>query len=173
MKRNNDTENEFLSMLEQNISIIVKISNVYTNTTQDRKELISDIIFELWKSYPKFKGNSKISTWLYRVSLNIALKGKRKRDNNKILFVDELFTIDTNSLIETSEEDIFKINQLYNCIEQLDPVNKAIILLSLDEKSNSEIAEIIGITRTNVSTRLTRIREQLKQCMIKNQDYGN
>lgn len=173
MKENNDTENEFLSMLEQNIGIIIKISNVYTYTTQDRKELISDIIFELWKSYPKFKGNSKVSTWLYRVALNIALKSKRKRDNNKILLVDELLTFDANGFFDTLEEDRSEINQLYKCIEQLDPINKAIILLYLDEKSNNEIAIIIGISRTNVSTRLSRIREQLKQCMIKNDDYGN
>jgi len=160
-------------MLEQNISIIIKISNVYTNTDQDRKELISDIIFELWKSFSKFKGNSKVSTWLYRVALNVALKSKRKRDSNKILFVEELFTFDANSFIDMPEEDISEINQLYRCTEQLDPMNKAIILLYLDEKSNDEIATIIGISRTNVSTRLTRIREQLKQCMIKNNDYGN
>lgn len=173
MKRNNDIENEFLSMLEQNVCIIIKISNIYANTSQDRKELTSDIIFELWKSYPRFKGNSQASTWVYRVALNIALKSKRKRDNNKILFFDELFTISSNSSIYSNEEDIAETKQLYKCIEQLDPMNKAIVLLYLDEKSNSEIGTIMGISRTNVSTRLTRIREHLKQCIIKNEDYGN
>ncbi len=76
-------ETDFLSALESNISILIKIARVYAYTTQDRKDLVNDIILELWKSYPKFKGDSKISTWIYRVSLNVALNVKRKRDNRK------------------------------------------------------------------------------------------
>lgn len=166
------TEKEFLSVLEQYISIIVKIVNVYAHNSQDRKELMSDIVFELWKSYPKFKGKSQISTWLYRVALNVALKTKRKRDNNKLLFVEELLTFDRNAWIDTSDDQP-TINLLYKCIEELSPINKAIILLYLDDKSNEEIAKITGFSRTNVSTRLSRIREQLKTCMLKNEDYGN
>ncbi|MDR2914616.1 MAG: sigma-70 family RNA polymerase sigma factor [Tannerella sp.] len=159
-------EREFLSVLEQNISTVIKIVNVYAQNTPDRKDLMSDIVFELWKSYPKFRGGAKISTWLYRVALNIALKTKRKRDNNKLLFVEELITIDDSTFIDTSN-DRSNINLLYGCIEELNPVNKTIILLYLDDKSNEEIAEITGLSRTNVSTRLSRIREQLKVCMIK------
>ncbi len=166
------TEKEFLSMLEQYISILVKIVNVYAHNNQDRKDLMSDIVFELWKSYPKFKGDSQISTWLYRVALNIALKTKRKRDNNKLLFVEELLTFGNNAFTDTSD-DKPTIHALYTCIDTLNPINKAIILLYLDDKSNEEIAEITGLSRTNVSTRLSRIREQLKVCMIKNEDYGN
>ena len=166
------TEKEFLSMLEQYISIIVKIVNVYTYNSQDKKDLMSDIIFELWKSYPKFRGNAKISTWLYRVALNIALKTKRKRDNQKLIFVEELLIFDGNAFDDTSDNRS-TINLLYKCIEELSPINKAIILLYLDDKSNEEIAEITGFSRTNLSTRLNRIREQLKLCMIKNEDYEN
>ena len=166
------TEKEFLSMLEQSISIIVKIVNVYVHNSEDRKDLMSDIVFELWKSYPQFKGDAKISTWLYRVALNIALKTKRKRDNNKLLFVEELLTFDSGALMDTSN-DRSDINLLYQCIEELNPINKAIVLLYLDDKSNEEISEITGLSRTNVSTRLNRIREQLKVCMIKNENYGN
>jgi len=172
MKRKEEIETDFLSMLEQNIGIIVKISNVYTHSTQDRKDLISDIIFELWKSYPKFRGASAISTWLYRVSLNTALKSKRKKDNDKILFVSQLITFDATVSFDIPEDNRFLINQLYGCIEQLSPINKAIILLYLDEKTNDEISFIMGISKSNVSTRLNRIREQLKQCMLKNQEYG-
>ncbi|MDR3140980.1 MAG: sigma-70 family RNA polymerase sigma factor [Tannerellaceae bacterium] len=165
-------ETAFLSLLEQYISIIVKIVNAYTYNAQDKKDLMSDIVFELWKSYPKFRGEAKVSTWLYRVALNIALKTKRKRDNNKLLFVDELIAFDTDAFIDSSDERS-GINLLYKCIEELNPINKAIILLYLDDKSNEKIAEITGLSRTNVSTRLNRIREQLKVCMIKNEDYGN
>lgn len=105
-------EKEFLSILEQHISIIVKIVNVYTHNAQDKKDLMSDIVFELWKSYPKFKGNAKVSTWLYRVALNIALKTKRKRDNNKILFVEELINFDISTFTETLDNKS-TINILY------------------------------------------------------------
>lgn len=174
MRKNGDMENEYLSMLEQNIGILIKISRVYAATAQDRKELISDMIYELWRSYPKFRGESKISTWVYRVALNVALKGKRKRDNGKILLAGELLTFDTPSRLDSAEDDTSEtIGQLYRCIERLDPMNKAVILLYLDEKSTDEIAEITGISKTNVSTRLTRIRQRLKQCMVKNDGYGN
>ncbi len=164
-------EKEFLLMLEQYIGIIIKITNVYTYSTQDRKDLMSDIVFELWKSYPKFKGDAKVSTWLYRVALNVALKTKRKRDNNKLLFVEELITFD-NAFVDTMN-DRSTINLLYECIERLNSINKAIILLYLDDRSNKEMAEITGFSQTNVSTRLSRIRKELKICMIKNESYGN
>ena len=166
------TEIEFLSLLERNISIIVKIINIYVYNTQDRKDLMSDIVYELWKSYPKFRGESLVSTWFYRVALNIALKRKRKRDNNKLLFIEDLLTFDCKTIMDTSN-DGSDINLLYQCIEELNPINKAIILLHLEDKSNEEISEITGMSRTNISTRLNRIREQLKKCMIKNEYYGN
>ena len=168
-----EIEKEFLSILEQNIGIIIKITNVYTHNEQDREDLMSDIIFELWKSFPGFKGDSKVSTWLYRVALNVSLKTKRKRDNNKLIFVDNILTYDRSVFINTSDDKASDISKLYKCIEDLNPLNKAIILLYLDEKSNEEIALITGLSRTNVSTRLNRIREQLKTCMIKTNYYGN
>lgn len=169
MKEN--SEKEFLSVLEQHLNMVVKIVNVYAYNNEDRKELMSDIVFELWKSYPKFRGESKVSTWLYRISLNVALKTKRKRDNNKLLFVEELLTFNNTAFADTSDNQPV-IDLLYRCIERLSPVNKAIILLYLDDKSNDEIAEVMGMTKTNVSTRLSRIREELRVCMIKNKEYG-
>lgn len=164
-------EKEFLSILEQYLSMIIKIVNVYAYNNEDRQDLMSDIIFELWKSYPRFQRASKVSTWLYRVALNVALKTKRKRDNNKLLFVEELLTFDNEAFSDASGNQT-AITLLYKCIEQLNPINKAIVLLYLDDKSNEEIAEVMGISKTNVSTRLSRIREQLKVSMIKNEEYG-
>jgi RNA polymerase sigma factor, sigma-70 family len=166
------TEKEFQSLLERHISIIVKIVNVYAHNAQDRKDLMSDIVFELWKSYPKFRGDSQASTWMYRIALNIALKRKRKQDNNKLLFMEDLLTFDCRTIMDTPN-DVSGINLLYQCVEELNPINKAIILLYLENKSNEEISEITGLSRTNVSTRLNRIREQLKKSMIKNEYYGN
>lgn len=165
-------EKEFLSLLEEYIGIIVKIVNVYTPIGEDKKDLMGDIIFELWNSYPKFRKDSKVSTWLYRVALNTALKTKRKKDNNKLLFVEELIIFEKGSFDDNLDSKS-EIELMYKCIEKLTPINKAIILLYLEDKSNDEIAEITNFTRTNVSTRLNRIKEQLKKCVEKNNSYGN
>ena len=170
MKKN--TEKEFLSVLEQYIGILVKIVHIYAYNEQDKKDLMSDIVLELWKSYPRFRHEARLSTWLYRVALNIALKTKRNRDKRKLVFVEELITFEKNAFAEESS-DKSTISLLYRCIEKLNPINKAIILLYLDDKSNEEIAEITGFSRTNVSTRLSRIREELKTQMLKNEEYGN
>ena len=110
-------ETDFLSALESNISILIKIARVYAYTTQDRKDLVNDIILELWKSYPKFKGDSKISTWIYRVSLNVALNVKRKRDNSKVLFFDELKVLDGSDILDIPNDNSSEIGLLYQCIE--------------------------------------------------------
>lgn len=169
---NETTEKEFLLLLKQNIGIILKIVNIYSCNIEDRKDLMSDIVYELWKSYPKFRKESEVSTWLYRVALNTALKTKRKRDTNKLLFVEELILFDNTSLLNASR-DRKGVESLYSCIEKLTPINKAIILLYLEDKSHEEIMEITGFSRTNVSTRLNRIRGLLKICIEKNEDYGN
>ena len=166
-------EKEFQSLLERHINIIVKIIKVYACNAQDRKDLMSDIVFELWKSYPKFRGESQASTWLYRIALNISLKRKRKQDNKKLLFIEELLTFDCGTIMDDTPNEVSEINLLYQCVEELNPINKAIILLYLENKSNEEISEITSLSRTNVSTRLNRIREQLKKSMIKNEYYGN
>ena len=158
-------ETDFLSILESNISILIKIARVYAYTTRDRKDLTNDIILELWKSYPKFKGDSKISTWIYRVSLNVALNTKRKRDNNKVLFFDELKVLDGSDILDVPNDNSSEIGLLYQCIELLSEPNKAIILLYLDDKSYEEISQILGLSKTNISTRLNRIKEQLRKQM--------
>ena len=144
-------ETDFLSALESNISILIKIARVYAYTTQDRKDLVNDIILELWK--------------IYRVSLNVALNVKRKRDNSKVLFFDELKVLDGSDILDIPNDNSSEIGLLYQCIELLSEQNKAIILLYLDDKSYEEISQSLGISRTNVSTRLNRIKEQLRKQM--------
>ncbi len=157
--------------LKKYIGIIARIVNVYAHNAEDKKDLMGDIVFELWKSYPKFRGDAKVSTWLYRVALNTALKSKRKRDNNRLLFVEELIAFESGASADTSPSRK-AIKLLYKCIEKLTPVNRAIIILYLEDKSNEEIAEITGFSYTNITTRLNRIKGQLKVC-LKNEDYGN
>src|SRR4030042_474930 len=151
----------FLDILEKNIGIILKISRAYTNSVHDKEDLINDITLELWKSFGRFKGDSKISTWIYRIALNTSMNYKRKREKDRLFFLDDLKQIENQSwLIEQPDSSHSEI--LYQCIDELNQLNKAIILLYLDGNSHDEISEITGISKTNVGTRISRIKEQIK-----------
>ncbi|QGY47887.1 sigma-70 family RNA polymerase sigma factor [Maribellus comscasis] len=152
---------QFVSDFEKNIGIILKISRAYTNTTHDREDLINDIALELWKAYPKFNGDSKISTWFYRIALNVSLNYKRKKKPDIMLY-HEVNQINVSDWLN-KEEDNEQIDLLYECIDNLNEFNKAIIILYLDGNSHEEISMITGISKTNVGTRISRIKEQLKE----------
>ena len=153
---------QFLRVFEENTGIIIKISRAFAKTSHDREDLINDIAFELWKSFEKFKGGSKISTWIYRVALNTSMnfKRKKKKDSSFLFFQDFKKEDIFPWLIEQDNSSESEI--LYTCIDELNEINKAIILLYLDGNSHDEIAEIMGISKTNVGTRIGRIKEQIK-----------
>jgi RNA polymerase sigma factor (sigma-70 family) len=162
----NIIKEQFLNLLEKNIGIIIKISRVYAKIEEDREDLINDITLELWKSFRSFNGNSKISTWIYRVALNTSMNYKRKKKN------DTLFSSINDFKTETSEwlyeQDSSQQSEiLYSCIDELNELNKAIILLYLDGNSHDDISEITGISKTNVGTRIGRIKEQVRNIAIK------
>jgi RNA polymerase sigma-70 factor (ECF subfamily) len=158
-------KDRFLNILEKNIGIIIKIARAYANTIHDKEDLINDITLELWKSFGQFKGGSKISTWIYRVALNTSMNYKRKKEKDKLFFLDDLKQFDSLSwLIE--QQDSSHSDTLYQCIDELNELNKAIILLYLDGNSHEEISDITGISKTNVGTRIGRIKEQIKNLAI-------
>lgn len=163
----NNLKEQFLDIFEKNIGIIIKISRVYTKVAQDREDLINDITLELWKSFKNFKGESKVSTWFYRVALNTAMNYKRKRMKDSLFSsINDFKSGDISPwLIEQNNSAESEI--LYQCIDELNEINKAIILLYLDGNSHDEIAEITGISKTNVGTRIGRIKEQIKNIAIK------
>jgi RNA polymerase sigma-70 factor (ECF subfamily) len=160
MTDNRQTD-QFLDILEKNIGIIIKIARAYSKTLHDKEDLINDITLELWKSFGRFKGDSKISTWIYRIALNTSMNYKRKKEKDRLFFLDDLKQIENLSwLIEQADSSQSEI--LYQCIDELNKLNKAIILLYLDGNSHDEISDITGISKTNVGTRISRIKEQIK-----------
>ena len=154
-------KDQFLDILEKNIGIILKIARAYSNTLHDKEDLINDITLELWKSFGRFKGDSKISTWIYRVALNTSMNSRRKREKDKLLFLDDLKQVESMSWIP-EPQDSSHTEILYQCIDELNQLNKAIILLYLDGNSHDDISDITGISKTNVGTRIGRIKEQIK-----------
>jgi len=157
----NRREDLFLNILEKNVGIILKISRAYTNSVQDKEDLINDITLELWKSFDRFKGESRISTWIYRVAINTSMNFNRKKKSDRLYFPPDLKEFEDLRWI-TEPPDSSHSEILYQCIDELSQLNKAIILLYLDGNSHEEISEITGISKTNVGTRIGRIKDQIK-----------
>jgi len=158
----NLTEDIFIDDLNRNIGIIHKICNIYFNKPDDRQDACQEILYQLWKSYPAFKGEARFSTWMYKVALNTAITYARKgsREPRKEVLPDNF-----NHPIENNEQrDINeKMSFLYSAINGLSGMDKAITLLYLEDNSYDEIAGITGLTKTNVSVRLVRIKITLKE----------
>ena len=160
-------ETDFVKLIEQHKAIVYKISNLYAQTTEDRKDLFQEIIISLWRAYPGFKGNSKISTWIYKIGLNTAITNYRK-GMNKVKY-ESIYEFPPEALgDDTNNEQKDNINILYQAIEGLNKIDKAIIILYLDERSYKEISEIIGITAANTGMKIKRIKERLAEKIVQN-----
>jgi len=159
---NENLEDEFLKELNQNIGIIHRVCNVYLNNPDEKKDLFQEIIYQLWKSYPGFNRGSKFSTWMYKVAMNTAISQIRKssRSIKEEPYPDHLNEISALNEEADPEE---KMKMLYAVINLLSPIDKAIILLYLDDNSYGQIAAITGFTKTNVSVRLVRFKKQLEK----------
>jgi len=155
---------KFLELVEENKKLIYKVSHMYCDNTIDKRDLFQDIIANLWKAYPNFRGNSKVSTWIYRVSINTAVTWYRD-------YLKNYNQIECTIVIPQFQDDsdVDELNEkLYEAISFLGKLDKAIILLLLDEHSYDEISEIIGITKTNVATKINRIKLKLKNYLSNN-----
>ena len=154
-----DIEKAFIELIRQNERLIYKVCSVYASDGFPLADLYQDVVYNLWKSFPKFRHDSSLSTWMYRVALNTCITDIRKElKRPKHVAVLDL----SESLIEpeSMEEDI---REMYRLIHQLKTLERAIILLWLEEKSYQEIADITGLTLNNVATKLKRIKEKLKK----------
>jgi RNA polymerase sigma-70 factor, ECF subfamily len=156
--------NEFLELIEENRKLIYKVSNIYCDSTIDKRDLFQEIIANLWKAYPGFKGNSKVSTWIYKVSINTAITWFRDylKDKNRIEYTNFIPNVIDSSGFEELHE------QLYSAIGHLGKIDKAIILLHLDGYSYDDISEMVGLTKTNVATKINRIKEKLRNHLYNN-----
>ncbi len=143
--------------------IIIKICRAYTNTQEDFEDYYQEVCLQIWRSSDNFHEQSEWSTWVYRVSLNVCLTLLKKRKNNTHHFAsenipDEL-TEDSHAFSDES------LNQLYDAIRQLSEIDRAVILLYLEEKSYQDIADIIGTNPNNIGVRIKRIKERLKKLL--------
>jgi len=149
-------EAEFLDMLRNYNRIIYKVASFYADENTTLDDLYQDVVLNLWKAFPNFRKESQLSTWIYRIALNTCISFFR--NNIRRLPCVEI-TPDIKAYVEENEP----VAELYACINRLGKLERALILLWLEDRPYKEIAEIMGITATNVSTKINRIKEKLKQ----------
>jgi len=162
MKHQKQNKKEFSGLIKANQRIIHKITFIYADGKADQEDLFQEICLQLWKAYPNFREESKFSTWMYRVALNTAISTIRKKKNN----VEFELLKDQGQIPEIPTEDKEDIEKLYKAISKLNRIDKAIILLWLEEKSYDEIASIMGTTKSNVSVKLVRIKRKLEELIM-------
>ena len=160
-----EKKDTFIKAIQQNEGLIYKVATFYTNSKDDRDDLVQEIIYTLWKSFDTFKQNSSLSTWMYRVAMNVAIFHLRKSKKN--ISTTSLDLTELNFANQAFDDPEEKIKTLQHHIKDLNLLDKGILMLYLESKSHEEIAEIIGISKSNVGTKLSRIKEKLKKQIIK------
>lgn len=162
----NQEERTFLELIERHQGIIHKVCRIYAHEAEDRQDLFQEIVYQLWRSKAKFAGKSKFSSWMYRVALHTAITHLRKATRSpKPQDLSEALAeaaTEHPPRLEQEEQKAF----LYQAIEQLSPVEKAVIVLYLEEHSYDEIADIMGMTRNHVGVKLNRIKNKLREWLV-------
>ena len=150
--------------------MLYKVCNIYCHTEFDRQDLFQEIIIQLWKSYPKFRGDSKFSTWLYRIALNTAISDLRRQKKH--------ITLTEPAKLPTEIEDIQyykekeeQLQQLHKAIAQLTEIEKAITMLYLEDKTYDEMEDILGINQNNLRVKMNRIKGKLRK-LTKSVEHG-
>jgi RNA polymerase sigma factor (sigma-70 family) len=163
MAASNDKQ-QFLALIEGHKKILYKVANAYCKNAEDRADLIQDMLIQLWQSFRRFDERCQFSTWMYRVAMNVAIsfyrsEGRRIRD---VLPIED-FALDLTAADQVSDTASDNMAVLQKLLGQLDEMNRALVILFLDGLSYDEIAEVIGISASNVGTRLNRLKQQLQR----------
>ncbi|MFD0797072.1 RNA polymerase sigma factor [Maribacter chungangensis] len=158
---NKELEHTFVTELQDNQNIVHKVCTLYTNDRDSHNDLFQEITIQLWKAYPKFRGEAKFSTWMYRVALNTAItlyrKSKKRIDTQD--YESVIFKIKADEYDETEEQ---QLKLMYKAVRQLGDVDKALVFLYLEDKNYTEISETLGITEVNARVKMNRIKTKLR-----------
>ena len=153
-----ELEKAFIVLVEEHKRIIYKVCYVYAVDRENLNDLYQEVVINLWKAYPRFRGECAASTWVYRIGLNTCISFFRKSKSRPEVVP---ITVDLEAFAD-EEDKTASLRELYRMINSLGQLERALILLWLEERSYQEIADIIGISKNNVAVRLNRIREKLK-----------
>lgn len=159
----NTSQQQFTRIIQEHKSLLFKVANMYCHNAEDRKDLLQEIVLQLWRSFNNYNDAYKLSTWMYRVALNVSISFYRKQTTRRA-HVSPL----QEAIIELPDEPAnteteANIKLLHQFIRELKELDRALMLLYLEEKTQREMAEILGITETNVATKVGRIKERLRE----------
>jgi RNA polymerase sigma-70 factor, ECF subfamily len=152
----------FVDRLDRHRAILFKIANAYAGAPADREDLVGEMIVQLWRAYERFDGRSSFSTWMYRIAMNVAISFARS-ETRKRRHIGHASDSVFEEIAAPQEDTDDRLSLLRELIERLDPLNRALMILYLDDYPYSEIASILGISETNVATKIGRIKEGLKR----------
>jgi RNA polymerase sigma-70 factor (ECF subfamily) len=159
-----DKTTRFTALIKEHEGILYKVSSIYAKTQTDQKDLYQEVVYQLWKGFDGFRGEAKISTWIYRIALNTSFTYLRKEKKRGYSLALENVNLQYEIVDNTIEE---QLQAMYAQIRQLNDVEKGLILLLLEGKKYDEIAEITGLSPSNVGTKISRIKQKLKNQLIK------
>ncbi len=154
-------ESEFEQIINENVGILHKLCRVYTFNTDEYEELFQEMLVQIWRSAKNFRGEARISTWIYQICINTALGFRAKIVRHKKRFEPLEGKIFSYTAPDTEKDE--QLQKLYGAIRELKPIDRAIVSLYLDDKSYDETANILGISKTNVATRLMRLKVKLTE----------
>lgn len=156
-----EAEKQFEKHITENELLIYKVCRLYAYSESDRQDLFQEIVIQLWKAFLKFNGQSKFSTWLYRVAINTAITGLRSKKDFIVSYEPDALPqhIDDNQSAELEEQ----LKVLHKAIKQLNQVEKAIVMLYMEDKTYEEMEDILGISQGNLRVKMNRIKEKLRQ----------
>lgn len=155
-------EQSFIDLLNKHQNIIHKVCHLYMNDVSGREDLFQEVTLQAWKAYPKFRGESQFSTWLYRIALNTAITFYRKAKRQPVIYSDII-----PEQTETSSETEEQLKAMYKSISDLSKTDKALVMLYLEDYNYNDIGEILGITPNNVAVKMNRIKLKLKESSTK------
>src|ERR1700675_421182 len=156
-----ELQERFQTLVDEHKKILFKVCNSYCRDRDARDDLAQEIIIQLWRSFDRFDERYRFSTWMYRIALNVAISFyRRENTRTRYLISDEEHLLEAIDEKENQPDDI---RLLYEFIEGLDPLNKALVLLYLDGNNYQEIANVLGISETNVATKISRLKSKMKQ----------
>jgi RNA polymerase sigma factor (sigma-70 family) len=156
-----DIQTAFEKHISENETLIYKVCSIYAYTDADRQDLFQEIVIQLWQNYQKFKGDAKFSTWLYRVAINTAITGLRKKKDIITSYEPASLPADIKEENSGAEEEE-RLQQLYAAIEKLNPVEKAIVMLYMEDRSYDEMEDILGMSQGNLRVKMNRIKQKLR-----------
>jgi RNA polymerase sigma-70 factor (ECF subfamily) len=156
-----ETEKEFERHIRENEPLIHKVCRMYAYTEADRQDLFQEIVIQLWQSFSRFRGEAKFSTWMYRVAINTAITGLRKKKDFITSTEPESLPHLEEDLSADVEEE--KLRNMYDAIGKLNGIEKAVVMLYMEDRSYEEMEEILGINEGTLRVKMNRIREKLRQ----------